>query len=82
MENKVFNNFKDIVDASVEHNTSQDYEVTSIELDVDGHVVRPYSCVITHRDIFFYFPGGNATYLVDSYGDRNVAELFDWEFDS
>jgi len=51
-------------------------------LDVDGHVVRPYSCVITHRDIFFYFPSGNATYLVDSYGDRNVAELFDWEFDS
>ena len=39
---------------------------------------RAYEASIAHRDILLLCDKGTATFLVDTYGDRNTIELFDW----
>lgn len=48
------------------------------KIEVDGQTWDCYTVSISHRDVLCYCEQGTATFLVDSYGDRNVAELFDW----
>lgn len=47
-------------------------------INIEGKAWSCYTVSISRRDILCYCNEGTATYLVDSYGDRNVAELFDW----
>lgn len=51
----------------------------SLDLSVNGETWKAYGAEVSHRDILFYCDKGTATFLVDSYGDRHVTELFDWE---
>lgn len=50
----------------------------SFKFDVEGETWIVYEVSISHRDILCFCDRGTATFLVDSYGERNVAELFDW----
>ena len=72
------NDFNDLIDLSVKADQSSEVEV-DLKIEVDGQVWTAYSASVSYRDILFYCDKGVATYLVDSYGDRHVAELFDWE---
>ena len=51
------------------------------DIEVDGKTWNVNTVSISHRDILAYCKQGTATFLVDSCGDRNIAELFDWETD-
>jgi len=51
------------------------------KIEVDGELWSCYTAAIVHRDILLYCNEGTATFLVDSYGEKNVVELFDWEKD-
>lgn len=76
-----FKNFSDIVEASLEHGESKEYEVKGVELEVEGKTLRPYTVAIANRDLLFYCEEGTVNYLVDTYAGRNWVELFDWDFD-
>lgn len=53
----------------------------SLKFEVEGKTWNAYEVTVSNRDILFFCKQGTVTYLVDSYGTRNVAELFDWEED-
>ena len=69
--------FNDLINLSVKTNKQLDLDV-SIQIEVDGQVWRCYNAIVSNRDILMICDKGTATYLVDSYGDKHVAELFDW----
>jgi hypothetical protein len=50
-----------------------------LSIEVNGEAWTCYTVSISYRDILCYCDQGTATLLIDSYGDRHVAELFDWE---
>ena len=58
---------------------------TSIEcnlcLDVDGEKFHAYEVSVANRDLLFFCDKGTLNYLVDTYGDRIVIELFAVEKD-
>lgn len=69
--------FNELIDLSIKGKKSKGYEV-NFSITVNGETWRAYEASVCNRDILLYCDQGTATYLVDSYGDKNVAELFDW----
>lgn len=69
--------FKDLVEKAVKANKSTEVSC-NLKLSVDGETWVAYSVSIANRDLLFFCEQGTATYLIDSYGDRHTAELFDW----
>jgi hypothetical protein len=51
------------------------------KIQVEGEVCDVYEASVSYRDILLLTDKGTVTYFVDSYGDRHVVELFDWDFD-
>lgn len=49
------------------------------EIEVNGEQWHVYDSSVSHRDILLYCDQGTVTFLVDSYGNRHVTELFTWE---
>lgn len=70
-----------LIQAAIRADKSQE-QTCDLSLNIQGQTWRAYACNIAHRDIMFLCDKGVATYLVDSYGDRHVAELFDWSEDT
>lgn len=68
------------VDLSLDGNTFGEIDA-QFEVEVEGKAWSCYTVSISHRDILCYCEEGTATFLVDSYGGQNRAELFDWEQD-
>lgn len=48
---------------------------------VQNETWKVYDLSIVSREILCFCDKGTATFLVDSYGQRTVVELFDWEKD-
>ena len=48
------------------------------DIEVDNKTWTVYTVSISNRDVLCYCDQGTATFLVDSYGSRHAAELFDW----
>lgn len=71
---------KQAVDLSLDGKTEGEIDADFI-IDVDGMTWNVYTVSISHRDILCYCDKGTATFLVDSYGDRHVPELFGWCLD-
>jgi len=76
-QNKIW---KILIDTAVHSNSTKEFS-TILYLKINGETWQTYGAVVSHRDILFYCKQGTATYLVDSYGDRHVVELFDWDKD-
>ncbi len=53
----------------------------NFSISVEEETWDVYEVAISHRDILCFSDKGTATFLVDTYGTRSVAELFDWERD-
>ena len=70
--------WKKLIDTAVRTNSQKSFNI-SLELEVDGDTWNAYGAEVSHRDILFFCKEGTATYVVDSYGDKNTVELFDWE---
>jgi hypothetical protein len=51
------------------------------KLKINGMIFIVYEASITHRDILLFTNHGALSYAVDSYGDRHVIELIDWDLD-
>ena len=69
-----------LIDYAVNDKPQKEFNVT-IPIQVNNETWDAYAAAVSHRDILFYCKQGTATYLVDSYGDKNTVELFDWEED-
>ena len=76
---KLIKALSDAIDLSLDGETSGVHFTAEFEIEVDGKTWNVYTVSISHRDILAYCDRGTATFLVDSYGDRNTAELFNWE---
>ena len=50
-----------------------------MKIKVGDKIWNAYECSVAHRDILCFCEEGTCTFLVDSYGNRTVAELFDWD---
>lgn len=51
-------------------------------VEVEGRQWSCYTVAISNREFTLYCNEGTATFLVDSYGDKNTCELFDWQRDN
>lgn len=67
-----------LINHAVSNKPQKSFNV-SLELSVNGQTWKAYGAEVSHRDILFYCDKGTVTFLVDSYGDRHVTELFDYE---
>ena len=56
--------------------------VCEIPLNIEGETWLAYECDVSYRDLLFHCDKGVVTYLVDSYGDKHIAVLHDWESDN
>ncbi len=65
---------------SLKAKSSKEYSA-DFKVYVDGHYWNCYTVNISERDILCFCDEGTATFLVDTYGDRNTVELYDWEYD-
>lgn len=52
-----------------------------LTLEVDGEEFHAYEVSVSNRDLLFFCDKGTANYLVDTYGEKIVIELFNWERD-
>ena len=71
------NEFNILIDTAVNSSEQREFNVT-LEVKIEGETWKAYTAYVSHRDILLFCDKGTATYLVDSYGDRHIAELFDW----
>lgn len=53
--------------------------LADFKIEVEGKFWTCYTVAVSYRELTCYCNEGTATYFVDSYGDRHVMELFDWE---
>ncbi len=72
--------FQDAVTKSLSAQGSKEYRCNA-KLSVNGSIWTAYSVSIAHRDLLFSCDRGSVTYLIDTIGSKNYAELFDWEDD-
>ena len=49
------------------------------KIEVEGETWTCYTVTIADRDILCFCDQGHASFLVDSYGQKHVAELWEWE---
>ena len=72
-------------DDAREAHPNYDKETGLIVVDLDLHIDalgkshHVYQASIVYREIVLYSDNGVLIYLVDSYGDRHVIELIDWD---
>ncbi len=69
--------FNELIEKSLKASGSKEY-FCNLNIAVEGEIWKAYSASVAHRDILLFCDKGTATFLVDSYGLRNTAELFDW----
>ncbi len=67
-----------LIEHAVNGKSQKSFNVT-LEITVDNETWTTYGAEVSHRDILFFCKEGTATFLVDTYGDKNTTELFDWE---
>lgn len=67
-----------LIETAIKTNKQKSFNV-SLEFEVDGETWQSYGAEVSNREISFYCKQGHAIFLVDSYGDKNTVELFDWE---
>lgn len=72
--------WKKLIETAVSTNKQKSFNVT-MELKIQNETWSAYGAEVSHRDILFFCKEGTATYLVDTYGDKNTVELFDWSKD-
>jgi hypothetical protein len=77
---KQITKLKEAVEISV-GKTGFGERMAQFDIDVEGKTWNCYAVSISHRDILCYCDQGIATFLVDSYGERHVPELFDWSIE-
>ncbi len=70
--------FEQLVDLAATTKSVTEHLV-NLSIQVDGSTWNCYMVSVAHRDLLFCCDQGTATYLIDSYDTRNVAELYDWE---
>lgn len=65
------------IESSIDGKTFGEVDA-DFKIDIQGELWTCYAVSIADRDILAYCDKGTATLLVDSYGDKHTAELFDW----
>jgi len=78
--NKRITSLKQAIDISVGTNGFGERNA-QFDIEVENETWTCYAVAISHRDILCYCDQGTATLLVDSYGERHLAELFDWNIE-
>jgi predicted NAD-dependent protein-ADP-ribosyltransferase YbiA (DUF1768 family) len=71
------NEFDILIDTAVNASEQREFDV-SLSIKIEGETWKAYTAYVSHRDILLFCDKGTVTYLVDSYGDRHTAELFNW----
>lgn len=69
--------FKKCIELAAKTDETNEYDV-SFKVDVNGESWDAYSASIANRDILLFTNKGTCTFLVDTYGNKNTCELFDW----
>lgn len=76
-----FKSLQEVAEFSVNYKGESKEFDCNINLIVDDVKYKAHSVSIAHRDLLFYCDKGCFNYVVDSYGDRHVVELFHSEVD-
>lgn len=72
---------KQAIDLSV-LNSDQGEIDADLKIKVNGETWDCYTVHVNQREFLCYCNQGTASFVVDSYGDRNTCELLDWENDN
>ena len=68
------------VELSIDFKDSKELDA-AMPIVVNGERWNCYTIAMGHREFTCYCTEGTATFVVDTYGDRYIVELFDWEKD-
>ncbi len=71
--------FEDLINMSIKSNNSNKEVECLLKIEVENETWTAYAASVTNRDILLLTDKGTCTFLIDSYGDRHVAELYDWD---
>jgi hypothetical protein len=77
-KSKTISSLAQAIGLSLDTKTSGEMNA-KFKIEVENKPWDVYAVSISHRDILCYCNEGTATFLVDTYGERNAAELFNWE---
>lgn len=66
------------IKASIDGSLNGEHDA-NFKIEVQESLWHVYTVSIAHRAVICYCDKGTATLFIDSYGDRNTYELFDWE---
>lgn len=75
---KKVNTLKEAIDLSLKPKNAG-HICANFSIIVENDTWDIYEVSVSNREILCFSDKGTATFLVDTYGQRSVAELFDWE---
>jgi hypothetical protein len=75
---KTVNSLNEAIKLSIS-TKKQQQRSANFKIKVMNEYWNVHEVSICERDILCYCDKGSASFLVDSYGDKHLAELFDWE---
>lgn len=78
---KVKKDLNYFAEKSLKHKGENKYYPCDIALKVDGHRLKAHEVSVCGRDLLFFCDKGTVSFVVDTYGDRHVIEMLDWELD-
>lgn len=67
-----------LIEKSLKVTKSSYAMLCNFKINVNGEDWDAYDSSVCHRDILLYCDQGTVTLLVDSYGNRDIIEIFDW----
>jgi len=73
--------FQEIVKLSLDPKVDVNEHECSVTLNVNHIEVNAYAVSIAYRDILFFTDKGTVSFVVDSYGDKNLIEQVDWDLE-
>ena len=72
---------QDLINLSINWTGESEELDCDITLREENHTFKAHTVSVCNRDLLFYTDKGYFNYVVDSYGDNHIIELFDFEID-
>jgi hypothetical protein len=80
MSRIIYKHFASLVDLSLTATKTREHDC-NFKIEINGKKYKCYSASVSNREISLNCEGAFASYVVDSYGDRHLAELFNYELE-
>jgi hypothetical protein len=70
------NTFNKLIDMATDYTGESTELDCNLSLSVDGDVYHAYAVSVAPRELLFYCDGATVEYVIDIYGDKSIAEVY------